>query len=48
MTRSEMESCIFFLERVVPRGESEADVLIHLVEKLRGELKNRENKRGND
>lgn len=38
MTRQELEYCIFFLERVVPRGETEADALIHLVDKLRGDL----------
>ena len=41
MTRQELEYCIFFLERVVPRGETEADALIHLVDKLRGDLQRR-------
>lgn len=42
MTRQELEYCIFFLERVIPRGESEADALIHLVDKLRGDLQKRQ------
>lgn len=42
MTRHELEYCIFFLERVVPRGDSEADELIRLVDKLRQDLAKRQ------
>ena len=41
MKRADIESAIYFLTRVVPRGEQETDELLHTVAALQQELAKR-------
>jgi hypothetical protein len=41
MKRSDIESAIYFLQRVVPRGEQETDELLRTVAALQHELAKR-------